>query len=121
MNAFYNATKELNLAQNVTTFTMSDFSRTYQQASGGGTDHAWGSVPIVLGGAVLGGDIYGQLPTFALAGPDDVGTNGRWIPRISIDQYGATLATWFGVPPAALPGIFPNLANFSASTLGFLG
>jgi uncharacterized protein (DUF1501 family) len=121
MNAFYNATKELNLAQNVTTFTMSDFSRTFQPASGNGSDHAWGSVPIILGGAVRGGDIYGALPTFALAGPDDVGNNGRWIPKISIDQYGATLATWFGVAPAALPGIFPNLANFSAPTLGFLG
>jgi uncharacterized protein (DUF1501 family) len=121
MNAFYNATKELNLAQSVTTFTMSDFSRTYQQGSGGGSDHAWGSVPMVLGGAVLGGDIYGSLPTFALGGPDDVGSNGRWIPTISIDQYGATLATWFGVPSAALRGIFPNLSNFSTQALGFLG
>jgi uncharacterized protein (DUF1501 family) len=112
---------ELNLAQQVTTFTMSDFSRTFQPASGGGTDHAWGSVQMIAGGAVQGGDIFGTLPTFALAGPSDAGTNGRWIPTTAIDQYGATLANWFGVAPASFPAIFPNLANFTTKTLGFLG
>jgi uncharacterized protein (DUF1501 family) len=119
-NAFYNATVELNLAQQVTTFTMSDFSRTYQPASDGGTDHAWGGVQMILGGAVQGGDIYGTLPVFALAGPNDAGSNGRWIPTTSIDQYGATLAEWFGVSAANLPPIFPNLANFPTQTLPFL-
>jgi uncharacterized protein (DUF1501 family) len=80
---------------------------------------------VILGGAVHGGDIYGTLPVFTLGGPNDVGTNGRWIPSASADQYGATLATWFGVPSASLRGIFPNLANFTAAklpaTLGFLG
>ena len=121
MNAFYNATVELNLAQQVTTFTMSDFSRTFQPASEAGTDHAWGSVQMIMGGAVLGGDIYGTLPTFALGGPDDSGTTGRWIPTTAIDQYGATLASWFGVQPSDLSGIFPNLTNFSTTNLGFLG
>jgi len=121
MNAFYSATVALGLAQQVTTFTMSDFSRTFQPASGGGTDHAWGSVQMIMGGAVLGGDIYGTLPTFALGGPDDSGSNGRWIPTTSIDQYGATLASWFGVQAADLPAIFPNLSNFTASKLSFLG
>ena len=121
MNAFYSATVELGLAQQVTTFTMSDFSRTFQPASGGGTDHAWGGVQMILGGAVLGGDIYGTLPTFALGGPDDSGSNGRWIPTTSIDQYGATLASWFGVQASDLPAIFPNLSNFTASKLSFLG
>jgi uncharacterized protein (DUF1501 family) len=121
MNAFYNATVELNLAQQVTTFTMSDFSRTYQPASDGGSDHAWGSVQMIMGGAVAGGDIYGTLPVFTPGGPNDVGSNGRWIPTTAIDQYGATLATWFGVPATALPGIFPNLANFTTQKLGFLG
>lgn len=121
MNAFYNATVELGLAQQVTTFTMSDFSRTFQPASGGGTDHAWGSVQMIMGGAVLGGDIYGTLPTFTLGGPDDSGSNGRWIPTTSIDQYGATMASWFGVQSADLPTIFPNLSNFTSPTLTFLG
>lgn len=124
MLAFYNATVELNLAQNVTTFTMSDFSRTYQPGSNGGSDHAWGSVQMIMGGAVLGGDIYGTLPDFVVGGNQDVGANGRWIPSTSADQYGATLATWFGVPSASLAGIFPNLANFTnaklPSNLGFL-
>jgi uncharacterized protein (DUF1501 family) len=128
MKAFYDATVELGIQQQVTTFTMSDFSRTFQPASGGGTDHAWGSVQMIAGGAVLGGDIYGKMPTFALSGPDDSTNkngNGRWIPTTSIDQFGATLATWFGVQAADLPAIFPNLANFTAQglpqNLGFLG
>ena len=119
--AFYNATVELGLSQQVTTFTMSDFSRTYQPATDGGTDHAWGSVQMIQGGAVKGGDIYGTLPVFSLGGPNDVGSNGRWIPTTAIDQYGATLATWFGVPSTALPAIFPNLANFTTQNLAFLG
>ena len=121
MNAFYNATVELNLASQVTTFTMSDFSRTYQPASDGGSDHAWGSVQMMMGGAVAGGDIYGTLPVFTPGGPSDVGTNGRWIPTTAIDQYGATLANWFGVPSADFAAIFPNLANFPTQTLSFLG
>ncbi len=121
MNAFYNATVELNLAQQVTTFTMSDFSRTYQPASDGGSDHAWGSVQMIMGGGVVGADIYGTLPVFAPGGPSDVGSNGRWIPTTPIDQYGATLAKWFGVPAGDFAAIFPNLANFPTQTLTFLG
>ena len=74
---------------------------------------------------MLGGDIYGKLPQFTLGGPDDVGSNGRWLPSTSVDQYGATLGSWFGVQPADLAGVFPNLANFTAQSLpanlGFLG
>jgi uncharacterized protein (DUF1501 family) len=121
LSAFYSATVELNLAQQVTSFTMSDFSRTYQPASDGGSDHAWGSVQMMMGGAVAGGDIYGTLPVFAPGGPSDVGSNGRWIPTTAIDQYGATLAKWFGVPATDFAGIFPNLANFTTQTLPFLG
>jgi uncharacterized protein (DUF1501 family) len=76
---------------------------------------------MIMGGAVLGGDIYGALPTFTPGGPDDSGNSGRWIPTTSIDQYGATLATWFGVPASDMPLVFPNIANFATSKLGFLG
>ena len=121
MTAFYNATVELSLPQQVTTFTLSDFSRTFQPGSNGGSDHGWGSHHIIMGGAVAGGDVYGQFPQLALGGPNDAGSNGRWIPTTSVDQYGGTLAQWFGVVPANLPSIFPNIASFSTPTLTFLG
>jgi uncharacterized protein (DUF1501 family) len=121
MNAFYQATVEIGAASQVTAFTLSDFSRTYQPDSTSGTDHAWGGHHLVLGGAVHGGDFYGMFPTLALAGPDDSGNEGRWIPTTSLDQYAGTLANWFGVPTADLPTIFPNLANFSSPMLNFIG
>jgi uncharacterized protein (DUF1501 family) len=118
--SFYNATQELGVAQNVTTFTESDFNRTFQDSGADGSDHAWGGHHLVMGGAVQGGQVYGRFPTFVLGGPDDADTRGRWIPTTSIDQYGATLAAWFGLPASALPAVFPNLANFPTSNLGFL-
>ena len=117
--AFYQATLELGVAQNVTTFTESDFSRTFQPTTDDGSDHAWGSHHMVLGGAVQGGQIFGKFPTFQLGGPDDTDTRGRWIPTTSIDQYGATLCSWFGLPDSALATVFPNLANFPVTSLGF--
>ncbi|MDQ6675987.1 MAG: DUF1501 domain-containing protein [Acidobacteriota bacterium] len=119
--AFYNATQELGVAQDVTTFTESDFSRTFQATSGNGSDHAWGSHHMVVGGAVKGGRVFGRFPSFQLGGPDDTDTRGRWIPTTSIDQYGATLSSWFGIPQSALFSIFPNLGNFDSGNLGFLG
>ncbi len=119
--AFYNATQELGMAQNVTTFTESDFSRTFQPTTTDGSDHAWGSHHLVLGGAVQGGQIYGTFPTFELGGPNDADVRGRWIPTTSIDQYGATLCSWFGIPDSALATVFPNFANFESQKLAFLG
>jgi len=119
--AFYDATQELGVAQNVTTFTESDFSRTFQPTSGDGSDHAWGSHHLVVGGAVQGGQIFGKFPTFELGGPDDADVRGRWIPTTSIDQYGATLCSWFGIPDSALTSVFPNFGNFNSRKLGFLG
>jgi uncharacterized protein (DUF1501 family) len=121
MSAFYQATQELGVTNQVTTFTLSEFSRTLQPGSNGGSDHAWGSHQLVMGGAVKGNSVYGTFPTLALAGPDDAGDNGRWIPTTALDQYAATLATWFGVQAADLPSIFPNLANFPTNNLGFMG
>jgi uncharacterized protein (DUF1501 family) len=118
--AFQSAMAAIGAASNVTTFTLSDFSRTLQANTGGGTDHAWGSHHLVIGGAVRGGQLYGTMPTLALGGPDDVGSEGRWIPTVAVDQYAATLASWFGADATALATVLPNLAAFSPSTVGFI-
>ena len=119
--AFNSAVDELGVQNEVTTFTESDFSRTFQPTSGNGSDHAWGSHHLVMGGAVQGGDIYGSFPQFVLGGPNDTDTRGRWIPTTSVDQYGASLCSWFGIGDSALPQVFPNFANFGSQKLGFLG
>jgi len=118
--AFYQATQELQVQNNVTTFTMSDFSRTFQPNSNTGSDHAWGSHHIVVGGAVKGGNLYGKFPTLALGGPDDSGNNGRWVPSTASVQYAATLAQWFGVSQAQLSQVFPNIGGFPTTNLGFV-
>ena len=120
LRSFYDATVQLGVADRVTTFTLSDFGRTFQPASGAGTDHAWGNHHFILGGAVRGGEMYGRYPTLARAGPDDADTSGRWIPTTSVEQYGATLARWFGLDTAQLTTVFPNLGRFSPSDIGFL-
>jgi len=118
--AFYQATQEMGIANEVTTFTMSDFARTFQPNSNTGSDHAWGSHHLVFGGAVKGGQMYGTFPTLALGGPDDSGSNGRWIPSTGISQYASTLAQWFGVPVSSLGNVFPNIGNFTTNNLGFV-
>lgn len=119
LSAFYYATVELGVASSVTTFTGSDFGRTYVQ-NGKGTDHGWGNIQFILGGAVKGGDIYGKVPVQQVNGPDDAG-RGSWIPTTSVDEYSSTLALWFGVAPGALPSVFPNIGRFAKPNLGFLG
>jgi uncharacterized protein (DUF1501 family) len=130
MRAFYDATVELQIAPQVTTFTLSDFGRTLQPAGSAGTvgsDHAWGNHHLVMGGSVNGADFYGMpgyngtvFPTLLLGGPDDTDTRGRWIPTTSVDQYAATLARWFGVEEASIDVVFPQLRNFSVRDLRFL-
>jgi uncharacterized protein (DUF1501 family) len=120
MLAFYNSTTEMGIANQVTSFTMSDFARTFQPNSNTGTDHAWGSHHIVFGGAVKGGSLYGTFPSLVLGGTDDSGTNGRWIPSTGSVQYAATLASWFGVPANQLATVFPNIGTFAAANLGFV-
>jgi uncharacterized protein (DUF1501 family) len=119
LTAFDAAMNELRIADTVTAFTASDFGRTYVP-NGTGSDHGWGSHHFVLGGAVRGGQFYGQLPTLALNGPNDAG-DGRWIPTTSVDEYSATLARWFGVASSDLPLVLPNLGRFAAPDLGFMG
>ena len=123
MKAFYDATASLGVASQVTTFTLSDFGRTFEPSGSGvgvGSDHAWGNHQLVMGGAVRGGDFYGTYPTLALGGPDDADSRGRWIPTTSVEQYAATLARWYGLPDANIPDVFPFINRFASSNLGFL-
>jgi uncharacterized protein (DUF1501 family) len=118
ITAFHAATVELNIADSVTAFTQSDFGRTLT-SNGDGTDHAWAGNQLVVGGAVMGRELYGSYPQLSIGGPEDVG-GGRMIPSTSADQYAATLAHWFGIPDIDLDAVAPNLANFAQRDLGFM-
>jgi uncharacterized protein (DUF1501 family) len=116
MAAFYNATVELGIANNVTAFTASDFGRTLD-SNGQGSDHGWGAHHVVVGGAIKGGELYGTWPDTVLRGPNDVG-RGNLLPTTSVDQLVGTFATWFGVPAGNLKDVIPNAANWSSLELG---
>ena len=118
--AFYDATVELGISDKVTSFTGSDFGRTLL-ANTDGSDHGWGSMHFVLGGAVNGQRIFGTAPEFANNGPSDVG-QGRLLPTIAVDQYASTLASWFGVPNSDMTTVLPSMGNYNQSTwnLGFV-
>jgi uncharacterized protein (DUF1501 family) len=120
VKSFYDATMELGVDQQVTTFTHSEFGRTLQPTTSLGSDHAWGGHHFVIGGAVKGGEVYGKYPLLELGGPDDATGRGALIPTTSVDQYVATLATWLGVPQAQIGTMLPNLANFATKNLGFI-
>jgi uncharacterized protein (DUF1501 family) len=128
LSYFDTALGSLGARDKVTTFTASDFGRTFT-SNGDGTDHGWGSHHMVMGGAVKGGDVYGTFPTLSIknannsgfASPDQL-NNGVLLPTTSVDQLGATLGRWFGVSDTQLADIFPNLANWDISKrdLGFM-
>jgi uncharacterized protein (DUF1501 family) len=130
LKAFYDETVAQGIDSQVTTFTMSDFNRTFNPAgsgSGAGSDHAWGGHHFIMGGAVRGGDFYGRptsngtfFPTLVNSGPDDSETRGRFIPTVSVEQYASTLSRWFGLSDADIPIAFPNYGNFSTMDIGFM-
>jgi len=128
LKAFYDATADLGLADNVVTFTASDFARTLNSNSNAGSDHAWGANHVVLGGGVDGGRIFGTYPHILAPGADnnlDLG-RGRLIPTTSVDLYSAELALWFGLEnDNVLETIIPNIRNFhsasdTAPPMGFM-
>lgn len=120
---FHDITVELGVQNQVTTFTASDFGRT-SSANGDGSDHGWGGEHFVIGGAVRGRDIYGEMPGLVRNGPDDAGW-GQIIPKLAVDQYAATLARWFGLSDGQINDIFPALAGavprFGPATGGYVG
>jgi uncharacterized protein (DUF1501 family) len=128
MQYFDTALGAIKARNSVTTFTASDFGRSFT-SNGDGTDHGWGAHQFVMGGAVKGGDLYGSFPTLSVrtsgtdefASPDQV-RNGALLPTTSVDQLGATLGSWFGLSPTRALEVFPNLANFNPGVrnLGFM-
>lgn len=120
MRAFYDHTVELGVADKVTTFTGSDFGRS-TVPNNDGTDHGWGGMHFVMGGAVKGKQFYGTAPEVALNGPNDAG-QGSLLPGIAVDQYASTLATWFGVSNGDMSTVLPNIGNYNPSSwnLGFV-
>jgi uncharacterized protein (DUF1501 family) len=118
LKSFYDATVEMGIADKVTTFTGSDFGRSIV-SNDDGSDHGWGGTHFVMGGAVKGKQIYGKSPIYANNGPDDVG-QGRLLPTTSVDQYAATLASWFGVTDSQMSTVLPSIGNFSTRNLGFV-
>ena len=118
LDAFYRATVELGVANNVTAFTASDFGRTLS-SNGDGSDHGWGSHHFVVGGGVAGGRFYGTAPQVSIESDDQVG-RGRLLPGMAVDQLASTLALWFGVSPSELQGVLPNIGRFDGADLGFM-
>lgn len=120
MRAFYDTTSAMGVADKVTSFTASDFGRTLQ-SNDDGSDHGWGSHHFLMGGAVRGGRLYGTPPAIGTNTADDVG-QGRLLPTIAVDQYAATLASWFGVGSGDLTTVLPNMGNYNPSSwnLGFV-
>ncbi len=116
LNSFNAEMRAIGCHDNVTTFTASDFGRTLT-SNGAGSDHGWGGHQLIMGGAVAGQNIHGNMPAMVIDGPQDAG-GGRIIPDSSVDQYGASIARWFGVPENDLDLIFPNLLNFDRRDLG---
>jgi uncharacterized protein (DUF1501 family) len=118
LSQFYTATQQMGVANNVTTFTASDFGRTYA-SNGDGSDHGWGSHHFVLGGAVNGRQFYGTAPEISVTSNDQVG-QGRLLPSTSVDQFAATLASWFGVSNSELNLVVPNINNYTTKNMGFV-
>lgn len=123
LKTFYDvlASPQLALANQVTTFTSSEFGRSLFN-NGDGTDHAWGSHHVVVGGAVNGRRIYGAMPSLignSDLNPDDTGY-GQIIPKIAVEQYAATIAKWYGLSDTDRPIVFPHLDRFSSPSLGFM-
>ncbi|MEN1704723.1 MAG: DUF1501 domain-containing protein [Planctomycetota bacterium] len=112
MMYFWEALGQLGLRDNVTTFTASDFGRTFR-SNGNGSDHGWGGHHFVMGGSqVRGGRVYGEFPSIVIGGSQDAGNGGTFVPTTAVDEYGFELARWMGVPASEMRTVFPNIDRF---------
>ncbi len=111
--SFMTAMQEIGADNDVTVFTASDFGRTLT-VNGDGTDHGWGAHHFVVGGAVNGGQIYGDPGLFTPEHDQDAG-QGRLIPTTSVEQFAAPLGRWFGLSESELNAALPGLRNFTGS------
>ena len=118
VSAFSESLKNMGIFDRVTLATASDFGRTLAD-NGDGTDHGWGGHQFVVGGAVNGGALYGDIPPPSFEHSQDAG-RGRLIPTIAVDQYAASLGRWLGLNDDSLAQALPNLRNFSANPLANL-
>jgi uncharacterized protein (DUF1501 family) len=125
VNAFDASMQAAGMNNDVITVIMSEFGRTLDPAAGAGSDHAWGNHWFAVGGPVKGGVVYGNtFPTLQTGGPDDASMydpkRGQWIPQFSSDQFMSDIVRWLGLTPAQALAVLPNLANFSAKTIGYI-
>ena len=117
MKSLNDALERIGMSDCVTTFTCSEFGRTLTW-NGNGTDHAWGGNVMVMGGPVQGMRIFGNYPSLELNSEYELGGGGIILPTLSVDEYFAELALWFGVSPSDLQILFPNIGNFYNSASG---
>ncbi|MEM7329920.1 MAG: DUF1501 domain-containing protein [Pseudomonadota bacterium] len=118
--AFREAMIEIGEWDNVVVFTASDFGRTVID-NGNGTDHGWGGHHFVAGGSVQGRRLYGEIPFADVDSDSYTRSRGRLLPTTSVEQYAATMGSWFGLNTSELRASLPNLNNFNSSDLGFMG
>jgi uncharacterized protein (DUF1501 family) len=118
---FHRAMQSIGMAENVTSFTMSDFGRTYRGNAQNGTDHAWGGNHLVMGGNVTPGGIFGAYPDPVLGGATDVSSEGRFVPAVAQEEYIGAIARWHGVSDADMPYVFPNWSTWSTAGRAPLG
>jgi uncharacterized protein (DUF1501 family) len=123
LKSFYDFLVADGLLNDVTLFSISDFSRTLS-FNGSGSDHAWGANALVMGGAVNGGRMYGTYPTFSTTnGANNVSTGGLGldrgrgvlIPTTPSDRYFEEICKWFGVTNTNMPLVVPGLPALSGA------
>ena len=117
LGAFVASMQEIGMLDSVLMCTHSDFGRSMTANVDGGSDHAWGSTQMILGGGIKGGKIIGSLPELELGGSHDLNGVGTWIPTIASTQMAAAAGSWIGLNASQLSAVFPDLSNFASGPI----